>query len=151
MRNLLCVLFAVILTSCASSNLETWNTELRSSGYDFRPYTEQGFLFTPEIYSEPYDAVGLVEITYIPKVFDAQSEGRPNQLNGHKIISVSSKYYYVELPDTEKLIAEMFDLADGLGADALSNFNITGETVYNGNVAIETIKVSGFAIKRLSN
>lgn len=151
MKKLLIVFYAVILSSCASSSIEPWDTELRSSGYDFRPYTEQGFLFTPEVYNEPYDAVGLVEITYIPRVFEAQHEGRPNQIKDHRIISVSTNYYYVELPDTEKLIAEMYDLANGLGADALSNFNISAETVYNGNVAIETVKVSGFAIKRLSN
>lgn len=149
MKKLLVVLLAVILTSCASSNLETWDTELRSSGYDFRPYTEQGFLFTPEVYTEPYDAVGLVEIIYIPRVIENQSQGRPMAMNGYRIITSGTKYYYIELPDTEKLIAEMYELADGLGADALSNFNITGETVYNGSKAIETVKVSGFAIKRL--
>ena len=121
---------------------------MRSSGYDFRPYTEQGFLFTPEIYTESYDAVGLVEITYIPRVIENQSDGRPNPMNGYRIIIAGTKYYYIELPDTEKLIAEMYDLADGLGADALSNFNISSETVYNGNTAIETVKVSCFAIKK---
>lgn len=151
MKKLFYLFIAITLTSCASSNLETWDTELRSSGYDFRPYTEQGFLFTPEVYNDPYDAVGLVEITYIPEVIEAKSENRPNQVDGYRIITVSTNYYYIELPDTEELIAEMYDLANGLGADALSNFNITGETIYNGNVAIETVKVSGFAIKRLSN
>lgn len=149
MKKLLFVLSVFILSSCASTNLETWDTELRSSGYDFRPYTEQGFLFTPEVYTEPYDAVGLVEITYIPRVIESRAEGRPNQMEGYRIITSGTKYYYIELPNTENLIAEMYDLADGLGADALSNFNITGETVYNGNKAIETVKVSGFAIKRL--
>ena len=148
-KHTLIVLITILLSGCASSNLETWNTELRSSGYDFRPYTEQGFLFTPEIYNEPYDAVGLVEITYIPRVVEAQSDTRPNQIEGYRIITASTKFYYIELPDTEKLIAEMYELADGLGADALSNFNISNETVYNGNTAIETVKVSGFAIKRL--
>lgn len=151
MRKILIVLSLVIFTSCASSKFETWETELRSSSYDFRPYTEQGFLFTPDKYTEPYDAIGLVEITYIPNISKAPSVTRPDQMRGYRIMKAGTTFYYVELPDIDKLLAEMFNLADGFGADALSNFKITKETVYNGNVPIETVKVSGFAIKRLSD
>lgn len=157
MKKTIYLLFVVILTGCASSNLELWDTELRALGYDFRPYTDQGFLFTPESYNEAYDAVGLVEIIYIPKIIKAPSstttrtfsESRPMNRDGFSILLSGIHYYYVERPDTEKLIAEMYDLASGFGADALSNFNITTEVIYNNDVAIATIKVTGFAIKRL--
>lgn len=151
MKNLSYVIFALVLTGCASPKLENWNSGLRTSGYDFRPYTEQGFLFTPEVYTDPYEAIGLIEITYIPSVTISKTRDRPDQMYGYRIMYYNYDYYYIELLDADKLIAEMFDLATEMGANTLSNFNITGATVYNRNIAIETVKASGFAIKRISN
>lgn len=150
MRRLsLLVIIILFVSSCASNQLTEWSTELRSSGYDFRSYTERGFLFTPEIYTEPYEAVGLVEITYVPEIREHNMPGSPVPIAGYRILSTYERHYYVELPDTGDLIEEMYNLADSLGADALSNFRITPERLNNNNVEIETVKVSGFAIKRL--
>ena len=49
----------------------------------------------------------------------------------------------------DKLIEELHRLAVGLGADAIVNFKVTGDTIMNNNVQIGTIRASGFAIKRL--
>jgi hypothetical protein len=150
MKKLLVVLLAFILTSCSSSKLTDWDTDLRSSGYDFRSYTAQGFLFTPETYTEPYNAVGLVEIIYQPEIkYISPSLGVPTSREGYRLMTFGTQNYLVELPDTDILIDEMYELATNLGADALTNFQITNELIYNNDAPIETIKVSGFAIKRL--
>ena len=148
---LIAILTIMVLSGCVNTELIEWQTDVRSSGYDFRQYTEQGFLFTPEIYNEPYDAIGLVEVTYIPQIRKAVDQVNPAYIPNFRIINVSQTYYYLELPDTDQLIAEMYNLANGLGADALSNFRITTDTVVNNGYNIETVKVTGFAIKRLSN
>jgi hypothetical protein len=153
MNRLMYASIVLIITGCATTSVELWQTELRSYGYDFRPYTEQGFLFTPEKYLGEYEAVGLVDIVYVPEIIKSSSEGRPPNRDGYRIITSGTAagggYYYVEIPDTDRLIAELYDLASGLGADALTNFNMATETLFNGGVSIPTIKVSGFAIKRL--
>ena len=152
MRNKMIAIFTIIVFSgCATTELTEWQTDIRSSGYDFRQYTEQGFLFTPEIYTEQYDAIGLVEVTYVPRVMKAHDQQNPANIAGFRNIYVGQTHYYLELPDTDELISEMYNLADGLGADALSNFRITTDTVVNNGYNIETVKITGFAIKRLSN
>jgi len=145
----LLIIASIFISSCVTHQLTEWETDLRSSGYDFRSYTERGFLFTPEIYTESYEAIGLVEITYVPEIREHRQPGNPVPLAGYRILSSNDRNYYIELPETDNLIEEMYNLADGLGADALSNFRISPERLNNNNVEIETIKVSGFAIKRL--
>lgn len=140
--------------SCSSFELIEWQSSTIASGYDFREYTEKGFLFTPEKYSEPYEAIGLVEVTYVPTVKKAPAiyqngMASPNPIDGFRTIYYQQNYYYIEMPDTDKLIQEMYDLADELGANALTNFMITTDIVVNNNYSIETYKISGFAIKRL--
>lgn len=149
MKNFIAISSLLLIIGCASTQPIEWDTDLRTSGYDFREYTEQGFLFTPEIYNDQYDAIGLIEITYVPKVLKPSGQGQPPNVPGYRIQSVFTNQFYVEIPKTDRLIKEMYDRATDMGADALSNFRITNETIYNnGTIPIETIKVSGFAIKR---
>lgn len=142
------IILAIALSGCVAS-LAEWNSDYLTSGYDFREYTERGFLFTPETYTESYDAIGLVEITFIPNIRRTQQQNPP-RLEGYRLIEFGSDVYYVELPDTERLIEEMFEVASDMGADALTRFSIDGETLNNNGFQVSTIKVSGLAIKRLS-
>lgn len=136
----------MVLSACTPSLVE-WESTYQSSGYDFREFTHKGFLFTPESYSGTYESIGLVEITFLPEIREVKQDNSPD-IKGYNRRQFGSSTYYIEVADTERIIREMFELADDMGADALSRFEINPVSVQNNGFEIPSIKISGFAIKR---
>jgi hypothetical protein len=148
---LIILIISFITISCTSTNLglTEWDGDTYTFGYDFTEYSEKGFLFTPEKYNRPYDAIGLVEIVIYPKVRQAYSN--QNSLSGEnsRFVKIGSTYYRIEVPQSDVLIEDMYQKATDLGADALTNFRIDEISLTNNSYQIPSLKISGFAIKRL--
>src|SRR5207302_12798 len=55
-------LSVILLGACAPS-LRQLAPATIVTGIDLTPYTQRGFLFTPEVYAGPYEAIGLITVT----------------------------------------------------------------------------------------
>lgn len=149
MRNVLAPFVLVLLTisGCAPSLLE-WNTSYVPTGYDFRDYADEGFLFTPEGFLGDYESMGVVNIEFMPEIKKAKVT-LPAEIPGYFILQTTSGSYYVQRHDTQKIIDEMHKLAIDMGANAVIRFQILPTTIDNEGTPIPTIRATGFAIKRL--
>lgn len=119
------------------------------TGYDFSKYTESGFLFSPEPYTHPFDAIGLINVTVVPEVKQgSRKEDMP--FDETKYIRIESRgiYWLVEKLDSKMVIEEAYRQATKMGADALVRFSIQTGTTHNGALSIPMYEVSGFAIRR---
>jgi len=122
---------------------------LSFGAFDFRPYTEKGFLMTPKSYSGEYMSVGIVSLALSPeaKLMKVKiqkkdtvlyrSEWKCEELKAKEVLD--SLYFYCKL----------------MGADALVDFQISeSEEIYNIGtnkpvVTIRGLRASGFAIRRI--
>lgn len=140
MKNLSGLLIAIIISSC--STLKHVSKQEVIYGIDFRPYTEKGFLFTPEKYLGEYASIGIVSIEIYPEYNYVDShlnsdnqfvEAKGWQSEGIEIDTVLNKYH-------ERLVA--------MGADAVMNFKTTTVNKNYNTVVVVGLKMEGFAIKR---
>lgn len=104
------------------------------SGIDFTRYTQRGFLFTPEVYEGPYDAVGLITIT--------------RYAEGH-FSNETARWEFDPIP-VRDVVDSAYARASAIGADALMRFHL--ENVMAPATAklppTPGLEVSGFAIHR---
>jgi uncharacterized protein YbjQ (UPF0145 family) len=143
----ICLTIAMFAIGC-SPKLNIWETpQYLVTGYDFTEYSGKGFLFTPEAYVGEYQSMGLVDIVYVPSVH-IQTAFNVNAPGTYRI-TVAETSYRVSEADSKDIIRALYDIADELGADAISRFDIRSHTIDNNGTPIPTIRVSGFAIKRL--
>ena len=111
---------------------------LTVSGVDFTPYTKQGFLFTPEVYDGPYDAIGLISIT---------------QYAGARYVETSAEstsgWRYDPIP-FPALMDTVYARATAMGANAIMRFHIenTVAPATLDHPLLPGITVTGFAIRR---
>lgn len=146
--SILIIISFVCLNSCATGLVE-WNGDTYAYGYDFTSYTEKGFLFTPESYTQNYEAIGMIELVIYPRIREAYS-GADEELDSDnsRVVKIAGTYYRIEIPKSSVLIDDMYQQATSMGADALTNFQIIEIILSNNNLDIPSIKVSGFAINR---
>ena len=67
MKKSILIAIAVLIFNGCVATLKFIPAEEYFMGIDFRPYTEQGFLFTPEKYLGEYESIGLVDLISVPE------------------------------------------------------------------------------------
>jgi hypothetical protein len=137
----------IALGACSPSLIIWEEVQYLVSGYDFTEYSQRGFLFTPEPYLGEYESMGLVEIVFVPSVH-RQTAKNVNQPGTYRI-TVSDTQYRVSEVDSDEIILMLYNVASDLGADAVTHFEIRSHTLDNNGTPISSVRVSGFAIKRL--
>ena len=141
-------IIAVLLISCSGpTGIER---TVIVTGYDFSSYTANGFMFSPEQYLQPYEAIGLIDIQVIPEV---KKWERPDSLRGFSFETFPEpkRKWQVEEIKTEFLLQEMYERATRMGADAVVRLEIKTETRLLGGaptLEVPVFHISGFAIKR---
>jgi hypothetical protein len=121
----------VLFIGCSTS--VSLKKEMIISDLDFRPYSEKGFLFTTETYTESdYNAIGLMEITLRPGVW--------TNPNANVIF---------DRFDAQEGLDSLYQYASKRGADAIMNFRIEWRQLHVMGVSEAYPTFSGFAIKRL--
>jgi hypothetical protein len=125
---------ATFVGACARPRLIPSKTLV--AGIDFSEYTRQGFLFTPEMYDGPYEAVGLVTVSMYPEARYVLSADRVMRWDVQRITA-------------QDVVAKMYEQAKGMGADALVNFTVrvTDDRI-DATATRPVLEVSGFAIRR---
>jgi hypothetical protein len=111
--------------------------------YDFRKYTDEGFLFTTEKYLGDYESVGLISIEIIPELKKTEGYFAPGQTYGG-----ISLWNYIPVR-TQEVLDSVYSKAKNMGADAVINLDVELYNVFlYSNTYVPAIRVSGFAIKR---
>lgn len=126
----------VILAGC-SSGPSIINARTDVVGIDLRPYTEQGFLFTPNAYAGEHDAVGIITVTVWPKALKVQRSS-----------GATLSEWQQEPVNVADALQQARDQAAELGADALTNVVITQPTRQAWGAVLSGVEISGFAIRR---
>jgi hypothetical protein len=161
------------LNSCvSSSNVTPMSESFISLTYDFREYSSKGFMFTPEKYLGEYESIGIIEIIYVPEFIEAKNvsirsgseqRGSPRSATQNVIAEDVDTYKYVvyrdpvnhlklwlvSRPNTGELIKNAYETANEMGANAVTQFSIVTTEFENDQLVVQTIKLTGFAIKRL--
>lgn len=130
------VLMSLIPILAACSTWQDIPKSFNTYGYDFRPYTAKGFLFTPEEYKGDYEPIGWFLFTI--------KDGVTRQKQG-----ISARFL-PDLATAEESIEYVYNEVSAMGADALVRFDISiiKDTVGGTNMLGKGYQVTGFAIKR---
>ena len=141
----------MFLTSCAPV-ITSINPETLFIGFDFRKYTEKGFLFTPEKYSGVYESIGTVRYVHVPGAKLTEYLKRSN----YDGTNTMQKKWVIDSASVSHGIDSLFSLASSMGANAIMNFVVIPATRTHsvdtmGIVTIEGYDISGFAIRRKEN
>lgn len=148
MKKLSSVFFLIVisLSSCVTGIKHLPRNE-QFLGFDFTPYSENGFLFTPESYQGDYESIGLITYSVTPEANLVNSYGNGG---ASTYSSKSMLEWEVEELDANDAIKSMYDKCIEMGADALTNFKVeTKETLIpTTHQPMYQYIVSGFAIKR---
>jgi hypothetical protein len=147
MKNGLPVLLVFILSACTTT-LNLIPTETSYFGIDFRKYTSEGFLITPEKYLGEYESIGVVKYVIVPgaeyKVL--------NKVTYSDGTTQSIQKWVVNQITLSQGLDSLYHLSKAMGADAIVNFSSnTTQRNYQSianPVTLEGYELSGFAIKR---
>jgi len=135
----------IFFTACSGPKTVARNEVINVTGYDFSKYTDQGFLITPEKYSGKYQSIGMISVTQWPAV---RKQERHIQSSSNKRGYRVVEDYYPEKINVKKTIDKIYKVAKNMGADAITNFNVTPTSRKNGTLVVQGVEISGFAIKR---
>ena len=148
--SLFLLLITIIATSC-SSTPDSIPEKISISGYNFSKYSNEGFLFTPNVYNGEYESVGLIHLTYTPEANLVEVYSGKQLENGKP--QVSKEWHVIEF-DSEILLDNVYEACLELGADAFTQMVLQTHSETYGNTTMYPLilngaKISGFAIKRL--
>jgi len=139
-------LILLSLFSCAPA-LKIIPKEVNLYAIDFRKYTDQNFLITPEKYIGDYKSIGILNFTFIPMANYATK-----QVRYHDGTTGTVGSWIIERMNIYEGLDSLYSISKSMGADAIMNFKATTTTrVYSlvsNPVTLEGIELSGFAIKR---
>ena len=158
MRNNRVLLKIIVLTLMFSSCAELpiifrIEPEEYLFGIDFRKYSEEGFLFTPEKYTGEYMSIGLIDYRVLPGADYVFSQTLSNVSKGTP--SYANQYtWQQETIKISQVMDSIYIITKSMGADALVNFSLDVEskdhTGIKNPTTIKGYRITGFAIKRLS-
>lgn len=136
------IVISFIIISCSRPSHIA--KEVNYYGYDFRKYSSQNFLFTPEKYIGEYESVGLLEVEIFPEIFTAKDDNDETYYPWEKAFGT----YHARNISPQEILDSLFVLSKDMGANAVMNFQIIKATKNFHNLIIEGIRANGFAIKR---
>jgi len=142
-RTVVLSLLALLYISCGTA--PQLSRSVTFKGYDFTAYTAKGFMFTPEQYLQPYEAIGLIELEIIPEVRKIQPT---DSSKGWKFQPGEYPVWWIEKIGTDFILNEIYQRASMMGADAIVRLKIETVEKPHGDLMVPVHYVSGFAIKR---
>lgn len=137
------ILLLFLLLSCSTTTQTS--KQVFTYVYDFRKYTDEGFLFTTEKYLGDYESIGLLSIEIIPELKKKDGYFAPGQTYSG---GSSSFWNYIPIK-TEEVLDSLYNKAKSMGADAVVNLDVEYfDVIVSGNISVPETRASGFAIKR---
>lgn len=130
-------LLLALLMFSGCTTLENIPAESLYYGLDFKKYSSEGFLITPEMYQGEYLTMGFVNYESYPG-----ANYNYNRFPRWKIQEIS----------TLSALDSIYIICINMGANALVNFRIESiekdYSVISNPIKLTGIKISGYAIKR---
>ncbi len=155
MKQITLSLFLLVLISCSVTKPEPkhYPRYVHFSAFDFTPFTEQGFLFTPEKYNFDYQSIGLITCVVVPEEHTKviQQDKQDKRLDDIYFNKYEIMFFSEEIKPDE-VLQLIYDECVRMGANAFVNFDYQTMNLPSRDNAFRTIKhhiVSGFAIKRV--
>ena len=118
------------------------------TGYDFRPFSERGFLFTPADFAGRYEAVGFLTLRFTPESNKASFSDATEEARERGFWKGNS-YWIYNTVDIDDLLESYYSEATQLGANGVIHFNVAVEDAEVLGVPIPVYTLSGFAIRLL--
>lgn len=141
LRGFLVLTFAFGLTGCKTVRLIPESTS--ALGFDFRPYSAAGFLFTTDAeYKGDYESIGVFVITHYPEarlVSDEEGRKRP--------------YWVVDKINSDSVLQDVHTYLTDMGADALIDFRYEfvekeEDVGRDAKMPVTGLSITGMAIRR---
>jgi hypothetical protein len=136
---------AIILSSCTTT-LNLVNSHADVYIIDYRSYSNEGFLFTPEKYLGEYESIGQIDISFFPEALRIDPitygaiDNEKNYLQGTWLIQKLL---------VDSLIHQVYKYAKDMGSDAIINFKVASTSKrMDVDLDLPGISFTGFAIKR---
>jgi len=160
MKKLLYLLLTFLLTSCAVNKEELKELKIIYPyeylyGIDFAPFTQKGFLITPEKYNGAYESIGMIDFTAYPgaQYIKTGVKLNPYWTQGSNEPKVIETYEWkIDSIEFKAVLNKVYNICVEMKADALVNFhNEISLFPYYGiknPVDIRGYRITGFAIKR---
>lgn len=146
------VLLSNLLISC-SIGTPLAERKIDTVFYDYRPFAKQGFLITPNPYTQSFTPIGEIFIKIIPADIPVKGEVKYDIVTNGYVTNITTTKEEIYAEDLLNIIVEE---AKKQGADALANFTVNkvSESYYNPTYKrvityFAYYQLSGFAIKRL--
>lgn len=145
-KYLIILISLVLMSSCAT--VRTAQRIVADTFIDYRTFSDNGFLLSPDPYPSEYEAVGELLIVVVP----AMTEQYTSSLYGTEAETTSRHVVSMEKISYQELAGIAVARATRLGADALVNFNIQKVDRYPTrrmkNWATYEYIITGFCITR---
>lgn len=141
------IIIAAALLFASCSTLRPTQRVSQTIFSDYRQYTEQGFLISPNAYPGEFDAVGEINLIVTPAL--VKTEIQSLYAGGGTRMGIA-----YEKISYDELVAMAVKEAKGKGADALVNFAIDVQEIssvdkmYGGYTTGYKYYVKGYCIKR---
>lgn len=151
MRLLYLFIVGIILSGCATQGAIETREYIANAGYDFRPYTEQGFTFTTEGIDQDYISIGYVRVVYNPSFEKIPPGGNRQDFEDSRVYQDPHNpnlYWRVSEPNEKRMIQTAFERASQMGADAIIRFEINNIQIKNVDLIVNSAELVGLAIKR---
>lgn len=145
------IILTLLLTGCVSQGAFESREYIANTGYDFRPYTQQGFLFTTEGMELDYVSIGYIRVVYNPSFQKIPTGGNMQEFEDSRVYQDPinpNLYWRVSEPDEAKMIQTAYDQASAMGADAIIRFQIKNIEIKNAELIVNSSELVGLAIKR---
>lgn len=146
MKPIMIVMLCFLLFSC-STTLNYIPTETSYYAIDFRKYSKDGFLITPEKINKDYESIGVVKYVIVP--------GARYQVD-KSVRYPDGTLANVQKWQTNKItlsqgLDSLYSWAKGMGANAIINFSATTtqrnyQSISN-PITLEGYELNGFAIR----
>lgn len=138
------MIITILVFIAGCSTIEQTEKHMIIYGYDFTPYSAKGFLFTPKSYDGEYSSIGLIEVDLYPEVIITESKSKDDTWQRPE------DHIKVDQITASEILDSLYSVAIRMGADALTNLEITSLTYYPRNEQEKkSLRASGFAIKRI--
>lgn len=128
------IILAVIALASSCSIIRPTAREVVTYFADYREYAAEGFLISPNPYTEDFESIGEIEIVITPAIKQYPEEGQPYDYRGEYLDYESIEYNEIVRIAVEK--------AKEKGADALVNFAISQTPISQSDA--DGIRVDGF-------
>ncbi len=136
--------FGTFFLGCGQG-IHELNKGITFTGFDFRPYTNKGFLFTPEKYSGKYKSIGFISVNVYPEV----SQDKFSIFTTEKIYNTTyGEHWFINKILSNEAVDSLYQHAKRMGADAVTRFHAETISKLDGTISIQGLMFSGFAIKR---